>query len=130
VSPEGRPAGEEHERAASRPPPAPWIDEPAGLADLARRLRTAPRVALDTESNSLHAYRERTCIVQVSTDLEHAIVDPLALGSLAPLRDALDRPDVEVVLHGGDYDVARLTREHDFAFARVFVTSIAAMLLG
>lgn len=108
----------------------PWIDTAAGLGALAERLRAAPRVALDTEANSLHAYRERTCVVQVSTDRESAIVDPLALGSLAPLKEALDRADVEVVLHGGDYDISVLTREHDFVFRRVFDTGIAATLLG
>lgn len=110
--------------------PATWVDTPDGLEALAERLATAPRVALDTEANSLHAYRERTCVVQIATDAESAIVDPLALASLAPLRRALDRPDVEVVLHGGDYDITVLTRDHDFAFRRVFDTMIAATLLG
>jgi ribonuclease D len=87
-------------------------------------------VALDTESNSMHAHRERTCIVQLTVDDRHAIVDVLAVEDLSPLRDALDRRDVEVVLHGGDYDVTVLTRDHDFRFRRVFDTMIAATLLG
>jgi ribonuclease D len=69
-------------------------------------------------------------VVQVTTDRESAILDPLALGTLAPLKHALDREDVEVVLHGGDYDISVLTREHDFVFQRVFDTGIAATLLG
>jgi ribonuclease D len=106
------------------------VDTVEGLEALGARLCAVPRLALDTEANSLHAYRERTCVVQISTDAESAIVDPLALPSLAPLRDALDRPDVEVVFHGGDYDITVLTRDHGFSFARVFDTHIAATLLG
>lgn len=112
------------------PAPAAWIDAPEALAALARRLADAPRVALDTEANSLHAYRERVCVVQITTDRESAIVDPLAVRDLSPLRDALNRPDVEIVLHGGDYDISVLSRDHAFAFTRVFDTHVAATLLG
>jgi ribonuclease D len=112
------------------PPPAAWIERTEELERLCARLGTAARVALDTEANSLHAYRERTCVVQLATAEESAILDPLALPSLEPLRAALSRPDVEVVLHGGDYDIAVLSRDHGFAFERVFDTMIAATLLG
>lgn len=116
-----------------RPPefaPALWVDDPAELEALARRLTTVPRVALDTEANSLHAYRERTCVVQLTTDVESAIVDPLALRDLSPLTRALAREDVEVVLHGGDYDITVLSRDHGMAFGRVFDTYVAATLLA
>ena len=89
-----------------------------------------PRCALDIEANSLHAYRERTCVIQVTAEGRHAIIDAVALEDLAPLRDALDRDDLELLLHGGDYDIAMLSRDHDFAFHRVFDTMIAATLLG
>jgi len=110
--------------------PAVWIDRPGPLARLCAQLGTSAEIAIDTESNSMHAYRERTCIVQVTADGTNAILDALALGDLAPLGRALDRPDVEVVFHGGDYDVACLTRDHGFRFHRVFDTMIAATLLG
>ncbi len=109
---------------------AAWIDRPEALAALAARLARAERVALDTEANSLHAYRERVCVVQVTTAEESALIDPLALPDLEPLRAALGRPEVEVVLHGGDYDVAVLSRDHGFTFTRVFDTHVAATLLG
>ena len=110
--------------------PAEWIDGRDALEALCADLARAPVVAVDTESNSMHAYRERTCIVQITAGGRNAILDPLALGDLSPLAAALDRTDVEVVLHGGDYDIACLTRDHDFRFHRVFDTMIAATLLG
>jgi len=111
-------------------PPAAWIERPEELAGLCARLSSVPRLALDTEANSLHAYRERTCVVQLTTAEESAILDPLALPTLEPLRTALARPEVEVVFHGGDYDIAVLSRDHGFTFERVFDTMIAATLLG
>jgi ribonuclease D len=116
-------------------PDAEWVDRPEDLARVAREVGGAARVAIDTESNSLHAYRERTCIVQLTVSADDgpertAILDPLALRNLDPLRGALDRDDLLVVFHGGDYDVAVLDRDHGIRFRRVFDTMIAATLLG
>ena len=36
------------------------------LADLIRQIQTADRVALDTEADSLHSYREKLCLLQIS----------------------------------------------------------------
>jgi ribonuclease D len=112
------------------PPGAALVDRAESLDALCTRLAPARRLALDTEANSLHAYRERTCLVQLSTDTESAILDVLALPSLEPLAPLLSRPDLEVVLHGGDYDVSVLARDHRLSLGRVFDTMVAATLLG
>jgi ribonuclease D len=112
-----------------RPPPT-FVTTTEDLVRLSERLGAEPRVALDTEANSLHAFRERVCVVQASVPGLDAIVDPLAVADLSPLRDAIARPGLEVVLHGGDYDISILSRDHGFAFGRVFDTMVAATLLG
>lgn len=116
------------------PPPEehdPSIIESADdLHAFAAHVAECPRVAIDTEANSMFAYREQTCIMQVTAGGRSAIIDVLAVEDLAPMRDAIDRDDVEVVFHGGDYDITVLTRDHDFRFDRVFDTMIAATLLG
>ncbi len=91
-------------------------------------LRAEPVVALDTESNSFHVYRERVCLLQVSTPAADFVVDPLAV-------DARQLGEVlcdgrEVVLHGADYDVRCLKREYGWRFARLFDTMAAARRLG
>jgi ribonuclease D len=106
------------------------VETAEGLLRLVDRLATEPRIALDTEANSLHAFRERVCVVQLSAPGLDAIVDPLVVTDLDPLRDLVDRDDVEIVFHGGDYDVAMLSRERGFRFRRVFDTMIAATFLG
>src|SRR5262245_27959551 len=115
--------------AAGRDAPL-LVTTPEELARLAERLSREPLVALDTEANSLHAFRERVCVVQASVPGLDAIVDPLAVTDLSPLRAVVAREDAEVVLHGGDYDVSILSRDHGFEFPRVFDTMIAATLLG
>jgi ribonuclease D len=115
----------------SRPRPRlETVDTPEALSRLAQRLANESRIALDSEADSLHAYREKVCVVQTSVPGLDAIVDPLRVPDLSPLAAALARDDLEVVLHGGDYDVLVLSRDHGFAFRRVFDTMIAATLLG
>ena len=115
-----------------RPPddPAEWIDDRSAFENMCAELASLPIVAVDTESNSMHAYQERTCIVQITGGGRNTILDALALGDLSALGAALDRSELEVILHGGDYDITCLTRDHNFRFHRVFDTMIAATLLG
>jgi ribonuclease D len=47
------------------------------LRRLVDQLRSEPLLAVDTESNSLYAYYEQVCLVQLSTREQDVIVDPL-----------------------------------------------------
>src|ERR1700757_4967336 len=38
----------------------------AQLAELVRKINAADRVAIDTEADSLHSYREKLCLLQIS----------------------------------------------------------------
>jgi ribonuclease D len=106
-----------------------WIDTPAALATLVERLRTQPCFALDTESNSMHAHRERMCLVQLSLPELDALVDPLAV-DLRPLGPVLADPSIEKVMHGADYDILCFKREYGFSFAGLYDTMLAARVLG
>jgi ribonuclease D len=96
--------------------------------------------ALDTESNSFHAYYPRICLIQITTFADRHnpdpcavtdyIVDPLAaieVGRLGPLL-ASDRHDV--VMHAADNDILLLQREWNFPFRAIFDTQLAARILG
>jgi len=107
----------------------------ARLAEVLKKIEVADRVALDTEADSLHSYREKLCLLQISVSAaanangdDDFIVDPLAGVDLEPLRRALEPS--EIVLHGADYDLRMLRRGLDFTAQRIFDTMIAARLLG
>src|SRR6266700_2586637 len=125
----------------------------AQLTELLKKIDMADRVAIDTEADSLHCYREKLCLLQISVpaaagvidagrDLETAsgnrdhrsrlqhdsIVDPLADLDLEPLRQVLETR--EIVLHGADYDLRMLRRGLNFIAHKMFDTMIAARLLG
>src|SRR5207253_8607689 len=98
------------------------------FTELLPQLQSVDRVAIDTEADSLHCYREKLCLLQISIPTHDAIVDPLTDIDLAPLRDAL--ADKEIVLHGADYDLRLLRRSLSFAPGRIFDTVIAARMVG
>ena len=109
-------------------PPPTLVADATALADLVARLRDEPVVAFDTESNSFHVYRERVCLLQVSTRTADFVLDPLAVDP-APLGDVLC-DGRETVLHGADYDVRCLRREWGWRLPRLFDTMAAARRLG
>jgi ribonuclease D len=104
------------------------IANAAQLRELLPQFKSVDRVAIDTEADSLHCYREKLCLLQISIPGCDMIVDPLADISLAPLRDSL--ANKEIVLHGADYDLRLLRRNMSFVPQRIFDTVIAARLIG
>jgi len=117
--------------APARGLPAPvFIADPHGLAALAQALAPEPVVAVDTESNSLFAYRQRVCLIQFSTPARDYVVDPLALADLGALAPLFANPRQQKIFHAAEYDVLCLKRDHGFAFAEIFDTMIAARTLG
>jgi len=114
-------------------PPPLIIDDLEQLEVLHNALRGMSRVAVDTESNSLFAYRERVCLIQMSLDQADFLLDPLAFSNnaaLAFLGDIFADPAVEKVFHAAEYDVMVLRRDFGFGFDNIFDTSLAARILG
>ena len=104
------------------------IASAAQLAKLISQIEPTHRLALDTEADSLHCYREKLCLLQVSVPGHDYVVDPLADLGFTPLCALLENK--EIVLHGADYDLRLLRRAFDFKPNRIFDTVIAARLLG
>jgi len=100
------------------------------FSDLIDDLSRQPRLAVDTESNSLHAYRERVCLMQFSTSERDYVVDVLALEDLNPLAPVFDDPAIEKIFHAADYDILCLRRDYGFSFANIFDTMQAGRILG
>jgi ribonuclease D len=106
------------------------ITHAAALRTLAKELQRHPIIAVDTESNSLYAYRERVCLIQFSTPLADTLVDPLALDDLTPLAPVFSDPKIEKVFHAAEYDLICLKRDFGFEFSNLFDTLVAARILG
>ncbi len=106
------------------------IADPAALSELAARLASHTRIAVDTEAASFHRYVDRVYLVQVGNDSETALVDPLAFDDLQPIGALLADAKLEVVFHDADYDLRILNRDYGFIARNIFDTRIAAQLAG
>ena len=104
------------------------IDTEQKLTAFLPVLRAATWVAVDTEADSLHAYPEKVCLIQISTVSSDRLVDPLAGVNLAPLIETL--AGRELIMHGADYDLRLLSKHHEFVPSAIFDTMLAARLLG
>jgi ribonuclease D len=106
------------------------ITRQEALKDLVELLNRQAIIAVDTESNSLHAYQEQVCLIQFSTMQSDYLVDPLLLEDLSPLRPVFENGSIEKVFHAAEYDVYCLKRDFDFEFRNLFDTMLAARILG
>ncbi|MCB1226063.1 MAG: HRDC domain-containing protein [Verrucomicrobiales bacterium] len=101
-----------------------WVD----AARAARSQVGDSRACLDTEADSLHHYREKICLLQVTCGGKFALVDPLAIDDVTSLFALLD--EGELWFHGADYDLSMLARTYDWRPRVMRDTQIAARLAG
>ena len=106
------------------------VTHPQQLSALVQHLLGEKIIAVDTESNSLYAYREQVCLVQFSTSTTDYLVDPLVLLDLSALKAVFANPGIEKIFHAAEYDLICLRRDFGMTFANLFDTMVAARILG
>ncbi|MCP4140395.1 MAG: hypothetical protein GY755_08920 [Chloroflexi bacterium] len=107
-----------------------YVDTPSTLNILLKDLSSEAIIAIDTESNSLHAYKEQVCLIQFSTPSQDYLLDPLALPNIDALSPLFENPEIEKIFHAAEYDLICLKRDFGFRFVNIFDTMIAARILG
>ena len=85
---------------------------------MADRLMSEPVIAMDTDSDSMYHYREKVCLIQLSSPgTGSVIVDPLSDADVSPLGVVMATPGITKVLHGSDFDITSLKRDFRWEFA-------------
>ena len=107
-----------------------WVDSIELLHQMIADLAAQSLVAVDTESNSLHAFREQVCLLQFSSPQADYLVDPLALKDLSALAPIFVDEKIEKIFHAAEYDLICLRRDFGFKFLSLFDTMQAARILG
>jgi ribonuclease D len=110
--------------------PPVWVATRTELQALFRDLSKQSSVAVDTESNSLHAYHEQVCLIQFSTPETDYLLDPLALDDISLLGEIFASPKIEKIFHAAEYDLICLKRDFDFSVTNIFDTRWAVRVLG
>lgn len=105
-----------------------YIDTQEAVRSALEVLRRSPWAAADTEADSLHHFKEKLCLIQISVPDADYVIDPLTGADLSGLAEALSGKTI--VFHGADFDVRMLRRVCDLRPKAIFDTLIAAQLLG
>jgi ribonuclease D len=112
------------------PPPYTLVSTAEHFQAMLDSLLPASRLAVDIEADSLYHYFEKVCLIQISSDRDTYILDPLAVTCIGDLAPLMSNPSVEKVFHAAGYDVYCLRRDYGFAFTNLFDTHVASQLLG
>lgn len=111
------------------------VSSPEALIEARSLLQKASRIALDCESNGMHAWRGRLCVMQLADARDDGpaetvvLVDTLAVPSLEPLAALLGPSGPPKILHDAGFDV-RLLRDAGVTLGNVVDTSVYARFLG
>jgi ribonuclease D len=119
-----------HNVTVSSPTPFTWVASVDAFRHLIAALVPVSRLAIDIEADSLYHYFEKVCLIQISTDAETFVLDPLAVKDLDALGPIMADPAVEKVFHAANYDIFCLRRDYNFTFRNLFDTHVAAQLMG
>jgi len=111
-------------------PPYEMVEKRPDLCRIAEDLQTGGIIGVDLEADSMFHYQEKVCLVQVASNDQTFLIDPLAIKDLSPLVPVFADPDVRKIFHGADYDIRSLYRDFGIEIRSLFDTQIAARFLG
>lgn len=112
------------------PPPPILIDKSASLDSLVRELSANGEIAVDTEADSYYSYREKVCLIQISTAEHDFLVDPLADLNILTLAPIFANGAIRKVFHDAEYDIQLLKSAGFLDIKNIFDTRLAVALLG
>jgi len=106
------------------------VEEFTDLHQVAANLGKEEVIGVDLEADSMFHYREKVCLLQISTPSQNILIDTLALMDLSPLAPIFADSGIRKVFHGADYDIRSLYRDFQLEVCSLFDTQIAARFLG
>ncbi len=106
-----------------------FIDSQHEFDELCVKLASHKYISIDTESNSLYAYKEKLCLMQLSSEHINAVVDTLAV-DIRPILPLFAEPAIEKIFHSADSDIRVFKGALKCTFANIFDVMVAAKYLG
>lgn len=107
-----------------------FIEGQIELFKVAESLEKEKIIGVDLEGDSMFHYHEKVCLLQISTQHQNFLIDPLSISDLSPLMDFFRSREIIKVFHGADYDIRSLYRDFNIEVNSLFDTQIAASFLG
>ena len=108
-----------------------FIQNTQDLETLCNKLSSVEFVCVDLEFLRQHTYFAKLCLIQIASQSDEAIIDPLAEGiNLQPFFDLMQNEKVVKVFHSGRQDIEIIYNLSSKIPTPLFDTQIAAMVAG
>lgn len=106
------------------------VTDAEGLDAVCRRLERHACLGFDTEFIGEQSYTPELCLIQVASSDELVLIDPLAVGDLAPFWNVLCSPERTVIVHAAREEIRVCHRSCGRLPGRLVDLQLAAALLG
>jgi ribonuclease D len=100
------------------------------LSDLCQKLDRNKRFAIDLEFIPENTYRPVLCLIQVATDNDAFIIDPLVCKDLEKLWKLVGDPSIQKIIHAAQQDLSLIYKSSGLLPANIFDAQIAAGFAG
>jgi len=107
-----------------------WVDSQEKFHEICVELRKNGIFAFDTEFIGEDSYYPNTCLIQVATSRNIALIDPFVVQDLSELHSLICDPKVITVVHAGSQDFEPVVRQSGSTPSSVFDTQIALGFVG
>lgn len=107
-----------------------WIDTRPGLRQVADAFKNKKAIGVDMEMDSMFHYHEKICLIQMATERQTFIIDPLKTTGMSLIKPLFENPRIKKVFHGADYDVRSIFRDFGIEIHNLFDTELASRFLG
>jgi ribonuclease D len=110
--------------------PVTYIEQQISLQSCLKSIEKQKQVAIDLEfDRNRYQYGFNLCLIQLATETECFIIDPLGVKNLKPLWDILQQKSILKIMHAGEEDMELLKILHCH-LQPIFDTEIAARILN
>ena len=121
---------EKEKRSQDNPKDFQWIDSRPGLRQVADAFKNSKAIGVDMEMDSLYHYQEKICLIQMATERQTFIIDPLKTTGMSLIKPLFENQRIKKVIHGADYDVRSIYRDFGIEINNLFDTELASRFLG
>ncbi|MBW7856955.1 MAG: ribonuclease D, partial [Leptonema sp. (in: Bacteria)] len=107
-----------------------YIDRQDQLDLAISQLDKADFLSVDTESSSFYTYYSELCLIQISSNRLHLVIDALASLDLSGLGKLFNGLSILKIFHDAPADMTELHRRYHWPIHRIFDTHLAAKYLN
>ena len=106
------------------------VENETDLKSISMEFQNERVISVDLEADSMYHFKEKVCLIQISTKKKTVLIDPLSIPDLSCLKPVFSDVSIKKIFHGADYDIRSLYRDFGIEINNLFDTELACRFLG